>query len=150
MKNQILLTFLVVVSFTYALPNENSKDPKIRGFFSLGSLLANDPTGTYNGRLFGGFGYGGQSPPSFSNSCRYWCRTPLGQYYCCENSKQSPSNVGVKSGFCPPVRPACPPTRFGPPKTCSNDYSCRGTKKCCFDTCLQQHVCKPRQFSRYW
>ena len=48
-----------------------------------------------------------------------------------------------KNGFCPTVRPLCPPTRsFGPPKSCFNDYSCRGIEKCCYDVCLRHRVCK--------
>ena len=82
------------------------------------------------------------APPS---TCRYWCRTPQGQAYCCENINQQQSFVGVvKQGYCPPVRPVCPPVRsFQPPASCSNDGACGGYDKCCFDTCLQQHICKP-------
>jgi len=100
-------------------------------------------------------GFPGGFPGSFptqapSSGCRYWCRTPQGQAYCCEGTNQSQSFVGVKPGNCPPVRPVCPPTRnFGPPSPCSNDGSCSGVDKCCFDTCLQQHTCKaPLGFGR--
>ncbi|KAK7078793.1 hypothetical protein SK128_013925 [Halocaridina rubra] len=96
------------------------------------------------GGLGGGLGGIGSNiaPPS---SCRYWCRTPQGQAYCCEGAEQPQSFVGVvKPGFCPPVRPVCPPIRnFLPPATCSNDGACGGVDKCCFDTCLQEHICKP-------
>merc|ERR1712106_1190468 len=89
----------------------------------------------------GNQGFGGQ----VTGGCRYWCRTPQGQAYCCENSNQAASLPFTKPGQCPPVRPSCPPTRnFGrPPQTCSNDSRCPGVDKCCFDTCLQEHVCKP-------
>ena len=93
MKNQILLMFLVVVSFTFALPKEDLKDQKN----NFGSLLINDP-----------------------------------------------------SEDCPPDGPACPPIRFDTPKTCTNDNSCRSFQKCCFDTCLQQHICKTRRYGLYW
>merc|ERR1711972_721022 len=79
------------------------------------------------------------------STCRYWCRNPQGQAYCCENNAQAPAPVvGTKRGFCPPVRPSCPPTRFfgGPPRTCCNDGICPGVDKCCYDTCLSEHVCK--------
>ncbi|CAL4070575.1 unnamed protein product, partial [Meganyctiphanes norvegica] len=93
-------------------------------------------------------GFGGGLNPGFggpaTGGCRYWCRTPQGQSYCCENSNQSTLLPFTKPGQCPPVRPSCPPTRFGgPPRTCSNDSRCPGVDKCCFDTCLQEHVCKP-------
>merc|ERR1712243_350383 len=99
------------------------------GGFGLGSV----------GAGLGG-GYGGSS----SGSCRYWCRTPQGQAYCCEGGNEVASLPTVKPGQCPPVRPQCPPTRFGfrPPQQCSNDSRCPGREKCCFDTCLQHHTCK--------
>nr|XP_027209462.1 uncharacterized protein LOC113802963 [Penaeus vannamei] len=82
----------------------------------------------------------GVAPPS---TCRYWCRTPEGQAYCCENINQPQSTAGVvKPGFCPPVRPVCPLRSFQPPFTCSNDGACGGIDKCCFDRCLGEHVCK--------
>ncbi|CAL4114881.1 unnamed protein product [Meganyctiphanes norvegica] len=91
----------------------------------------------------GGVGVGG-SYGSSSGSCRYWCRTPQGQAYCCEDGNEVASLPTVKPGQCPPVRPQCPPTRAGfrPPQQCSNDSRCPGTEKCCFDTCLQHHTCK--------
>merc|ERR1711887_25015 len=99
---------------------------------------------------FGGINPGlGGTPPGFggpvTGGCRYWCRTPQGQTYCCENANQAATVPFLKPGRCPPVRPSCPPTRnfFGPPQTCSNDGRCPGVDKCCFDTCLQEHVCKP-------
>merc|ERR1712179_83537 len=79
-----------------------------------------------------------------SASCRRWCRTPQGQAYCCEGANEPISAAVTKQGQCPPVRPSCPPTRFGqPPRTCSSDGGCGGYDKCCFDTCLQHHTCKP-------
>lgn len=99
----------------------------------------------FGGNNFGGGGgFGGGS-----TSCRYWCRTPYNQYYCCQNGANNLGNGynNVKPGRCPPVRPVCPPTRaFGPPRPCSGDSSCGGSDKCCYDTCLGQRVCKPPQF----
>merc|ERR1712106_544118 len=77
-------------------------------------------------------------------SCRRWCRTPQGQAYCCESANEQITAAITKQGQCPPVRPSCPPTRFGqPPRQCSSDGACGGYDKCCFDTCLQHHTCKP-------
>ncbi|KAK7075458.1 hypothetical protein SK128_022108 [Halocaridina rubra] len=107
------------------------------------------PGGSGSNGGFGSFFGGGFNPGlgfgvGISQTCRYWCRTPQGQAYCCETNDQAQGPVGVKPGFCPPVRPQCPPVRsFAPPQTCSNDYSCVNIDKCCFDTCLQEHVCKP-------
>ncbi|XP_064116424.1 PE-PGRS family protein PE_PGRS16-like [Macrobrachium nipponense] len=101
-------------------------------------------TGFVSGAIPQSVGIGAPVPPSTS-TCRYWCRTPQGQVYCCENANQPQSFVGiVKPGQCPPVRPACPPFRsFGPPITCSSDGACGGIDKCCYDVCLEEHVCKP-------
>ena len=95
------------------------------------------------GGLGGGYGVGGGLGSS-SGSCRYWCRTPQGQAYCCEGGNEVASLPTVKPGQCPPVRPQCPPTRLGfrPPQQCSNDSRCPGVEKCCFDTCLQHHTNK--------
>merc|ERR1739842_237405 len=113
------------------------------GAAGLGGLASafNSLTGGLNG--MGGVG-GGLGGASSSGSCRYWCRTPQGQSYCCESGQDVPSLPTVKPGQCPPVRPQCPPTRAGfrPPAQCSNDSRCPGAEKCCFDTCLQHHTCK--------
>jgi len=101
-----------------------------------------------NGGGIGGVGdlggVGGLGGVASSGSCRYWCRTPQGQSYCCESGQDLPSLPSVKPGQCPPVRPQCPPTRAGfrPPTQCSNDSRCPSAEKCCFDTCLQHHTCK--------
>ncbi|KAK7069147.1 hypothetical protein SK128_007987 [Halocaridina rubra] len=85
-----------------------------------------------------GGSYGGPS-----HSCRYWCRTPKGQAYCCEGGDEPLALPSVKPGQCPPVRLQCPPVRyFGPPIICSNDSKCPGSEKCCYDTCLEHHTCK--------
>ncbi|XP_064090583.1 acanthoscurrin-1-like [Macrobrachium nipponense] len=92
----------------------------------------------------GGIHPGGVNPPA---TCRYWCRTPEGQAYCCESNQELEGPVGVKIGNCPRVRPQCPPVRFGgAPTTCSNDFKCAGADKCCYDVCLEEHVCKPQSY----
>nr|XP_027209442.1 glycine-rich cell wall structural protein 1-like [Penaeus vannamei] len=106
---------------------------------ALGGLAVNP---IHGGGL--GIGPGIVSPVAPPSTCRYWCRTPEGQAYCCENINQPQSAAGVvKPGFCPPVRPVCPLRSFQPPFTCSNDGACGGIDKCCFDRCLGEHVCKP-------
>ena len=89
-----------------------------------------------------GGGYGG-----VSDTCRYWCKTNVGKYYCCEGGLQPEGLVGTKPGECVPARPSCP--RFRAPQICSNDGACAGIDKCCFDTCLQEHVCKPPKRGTY-
>merc|ERR1712212_684242 len=100
---------------------------------------------------FGQQGFVGVNPAqqialqqSGSSSCRRWNRTPQGQAYCAEGANEPLTAAITKQGQCPPVRPSCPPTRnFGPPRTCSSDGACPNFDKCCFDTCLQHHTCKP-------
>ncbi|XP_068230663.1 ATP-dependent RNA helicase glh-2-like [Palaemon carinicauda] len=99
-----------------------------------------------HGGGFGGInpGFGGGFGGGASQTCRRWCRTPEGQAYCCESNNEPETLPFVKPGQCPPVRPQCPPVRsFAPPQTCSNDSKCGGVDKCCFDRCLEEHVCKP-------
>ena len=95
--------------------------------------------------VVGGVGHGSGARPA---TCRYWCKTPEGQAYCCENVNQAEkpaiASQVVKPGLCPPVRPDCPLRQFGgPPQTCSKDGDCASVDKCCFDRCLGEHVCKP-------
>lgn len=83
-------------------------------------------------------------------TCRYWCRTPEGKAYCCENANQAPkpdiASQVVKAGQCPPVRAECPLRIFGgPPEPCSKHGDCNGIDRCCFDRCLNEHVCKAPQ-----
>ncbi|XP_064114744.1 elastin-like [Macrobrachium nipponense] len=106
--------------------------------------------GIAGGGILPGHGGIGLGPGAVGSSatCRYWCKTPENQAYCCEGNNELPTLPFVKPGVCPPVRPQCPPVRnFGPPEPCSNDSKCAGVDKCCYDRCLEQHVCKPPQHS---
>ncbi|XP_063602395.1 uncharacterized protein LOC134778534 isoform X1 [Penaeus indicus] len=101
--------------------------------------------GLFGGGIHGGSGIIGGGISNGPSECRYWCKTPEGQAYCCETVHEPETPVGTKPLDCPQVRPTCP--RFhGPPTTCSNDYKCAGLDKCCFDRCLGEHVCKPPSF----
>ncbi|XP_063602508.1 uncharacterized protein LOC134778585 [Penaeus indicus] len=101
--------------------------------------------GGIHGGIHGGSAIIGGGISNGPSECRYWCKTPEGQAYCCETVHEPETPVGTKPLDCPQVRPTCP--RFnGPPTTCSNDYKCAGLDKCCFDRCLGEHVCKPPSF----
>nr|XP_027235862.1 uncharacterized protein LOC113827160 [Penaeus vannamei] len=110
-----------------------------------GGLIAGIGVG-HGGGVVGGVGVvGGHGDVAGgSKSCRYWCKTPQNQAYCCEDGHDPVSQPFVKPGSCPPVRPQCPPVRSGfrPPNQCSNDSRCPGHEKCCYDTCLEHHTCK--------
>merc|ERR1739842_295009 len=111
----------------------------------------NRPVGGYNG-VNSGFGgvnpnVGGVSPPIVGvgivpvsgSGCQFGCKRG-GQYVCCENSQQA------HPGLCPVPRPQCPPVRFGlgqGPQACNLDIDCPFQNKCCYDTCLNDRVCKP-------
>ncbi|KAK7078796.1 hypothetical protein SK128_013928 [Halocaridina rubra] len=107
-----------------------------------------------------GGGFGGVTAVSGNNrftgrGCRYFCKGPHGRYVCCEIPGQSlgqtPINVHsvgfgffgvIKPGYCPPIRPVCPGLKQFP-VPCTSDVQCAGLDKCCFDTCLEHHTCKP-------
>ncbi|XP_064110597.1 uncharacterized protein LOC135218306 [Macrobrachium nipponense] len=78
---------------------------------------------------------------SSSDTCRQWCKGAVrGQFYCCEENTEPLTVPIVKSGGCPPLRSTCPenpPT----PITCGDDSKCPGRHKCCFDGCINVHVC---------
>ncbi|XP_068230683.1 ATP-dependent RNA helicase glh-2-like [Palaemon carinicauda] len=121
-------------------------NPDFGGGLNQGFGGFNPGFGSGFGGGFGGInpGFGGGFGGGVSQTCRRWCRTPEGQAYCCESNNEPETLPFVKPGQCPPVRPQCPPVRsFAPPQTCSNDSKCGGVDKCCFDRCLEEHVCKP-------
>ncbi|XP_042857765.1 uncharacterized protein LOC122244036, partial [Penaeus japonicus] len=110
--------------------------------------------------VIGGQNFGGQGgpvgSPGFlarppvslpSNNCRLWCKGKYpGQFYCCEDSSKPVTIPVNKPGACPPTRPVCPRFFTPPlvaPQTCGDDSKCPGYDKCCFDICLEEHVCKP-------
>merc|ERR1711915_117210 len=145
MKATIALTLAVLVASCSAFPQEKAADDNsgnTRGLFGFGGR-------PHGGRPHGGFGgqggFGGGRPQTAN--CRYWCKTPEGKNYCCENNAQQPLNpltaLVTKPGFCPTPRAECPlRSHFGGPQTCSGDGSCFGSDRCCFDRCLGEHVCK--------
>nr|ABP88043.1 Pl-crustin 2 [Pacifastacus leniusculus] len=88
------------------------------------------------------------SPPR-PEGCNYYCKKPegpnKGSNYCC-----GPEYIPLKreekhAGNCPPPLKEC--TRFPrPPQVCPHDGHCPYNQKCCFDTCLDIHTCKPAHF----
>ncbi|KAK3880310.1 hypothetical protein Pcinc_015199 [Petrolisthes cinctipes] len=78
--------------------------------------------------------------------CRYTCKDPQGKVYCCRfGDDEIITPTGPKPGTCPPIRPVCPERVHFDPSVCSHDSICPGTQKCCYDTCLEHHTCKPPQ-----
>ncbi|XP_064100967.1 keratin, type I cytoskeletal 24-like [Macrobrachium nipponense] len=117
--------------------SDSSEDTIGGRFGPIKSGLGAGAFGSF-GPIFASFGLGSLG------SCRFRCRSPQGQVYCCEDTNQFAPVIFVKPGECPPVRPSCPAVRsLDPPIHCSNDGRCSGIDKCCFDTCLQRSVCKP-------
>merc|ERR1712212_160898 len=119
--------------FGGGFPNVN---PGFGGGFGGGFPPVNPGFGGGFGGNFPGF----TAPPA---QCRFWCRTPEGQTYCCESNAQPLRPDGFRPGFCPAVRAECPVRSFvGPPATCSKNGDCAIGNRCCFDRCLGEHVCK--------
>ena len=75
--------------------------------------------------------------------CRYWCKTPEDELYCCETLKDPQLAVGSKPGNCPSMRDGCTRVVGLMPFVCSSDGACFGEEKCCYDRCLDRHICKP-------
>jgi len=89
---------------------------------------------------------GAIAAPSFNEGCSRWCRTPSDEVYCChEGAIDEYDNQPFKrQGRCPRPRPSCVNAfNFGSPQVCSDDSECGFKQKCCYDTCLEHHTCKP-------
>merc|ERR1719315_114390 len=126
------------------------------GGFGQGGFGGNRPGGFgqggfgHGGFNQGGFGGGfahnggfGGKPGARPAQCRNWCKTPEGQAYCCETNNQPITPDSHRGGQCPPVRDVCPVRGFGgPPQGCSKHGDCVHGNRCCYDRCLQEHVCK--------
>ncbi|CAL4190555.1 unnamed protein product, partial [Meganyctiphanes norvegica] len=79
--------------------NHGSSFGSIGNSHNHGSSFGSFGNSHNHGSSFVGSSSIGFGSSSFSNSfgssgdCRYWCRTPQGQYYCCENSHQASGGV---------------------------------------------------------
>ncbi|XP_045614525.1 uncharacterized protein [Procambarus clarkii] len=78
-----------------------------------------------------------------SGSCQYWCKTPppLNAVYCCSLADRVYPEPQLRPGSCPPARKECPRSQI--PEVCPHDGACPQKQKCCWDTCLELHTCKP-------
>nr|XP_045614707.1 uncharacterized protein LOC123768291 isoform X2 [Procambarus clarkii] len=92
--------------------------------------------------------FGGPERP---DGCNYYCRKPAGpnkgENYCC-----GPEGLPIKReqhhrGSCAPPLKQCTGrfAAFAKPRLCPHDGHCSRDEKCCFDTCLDHHTCKPAQ-----
>merc|ERR1711872_923284 len=146
MKAVIALAVVALVASSSALPQKAEEEDNSANTRGLLGGFGGRPHGGFGGQGgFGGLGGFGGRPQT--STCRYWCKTPEGKNYCCENNAEAPKNpvtaLVSKPGFCPTPRAECPLRgAFGGPQTCSGDGSCVGTDRCCFDRCLGRHICK--------
>ncbi|XP_068219255.1 uncharacterized protein [Palaemon carinicauda] len=152
---KFVFLFLVVLAVNGDTQNDTART------INLFPWLLNRPAFTGWGGVGGrppytAGGWGAWPPYTEGNTswvpsdCRYRCRDPYGRLYCCESTTAYPmfhAYQTTKPGNCPSVHPQCPPVRGGPPRRCSQDRSCLGMDKCCYDSCLGHHVCKPPQYS---
>ncbi|XP_037093966.1 uncharacterized protein LOC119113845 [Pollicipes pollicipes] len=131
-------TFGVGVGLTPAQTVQSYiSQPHGQAFTSVGSgALAGPSSLQSGGRL--------HFPMPPSADCRYWCRDPFGRFYCCQTAAAPPAD---HRGQCPPPRLVCPSstTFLARPQPCASDKHCGLSDKCCYDACLQQHVCKPAE-----
>ncbi|XP_068217652.1 uncharacterized protein [Palaemon carinicauda] len=84
------------------------------------------------------------TPPP--RDCVHWCTNPItNSRYCCNDGTGIQHPIEDRPGRCPEHRPFCP--RDGVtagPALCAHDGYCSNLgSKCCWDTCLQHHTCKP-------
>lgn len=117
----------------YGVHNLSNDDPNLYKYPENGLML--EPSVSMDADVGVGVGvdmYG------VVGECRNWCKTYLPRVYCCD----APLADVLKPGHCPPLRSSCPVLgHYLPPSTCSDDGSCPGVDKCCYDNCLQQHTC---------
>nr|WRK13801.1 crustin-like protein 3 [Eriocheir sinensis] len=82
-------------------------------------------------------------PPPPPQDCKYWCKDHNDQNYCCGlPHEEFPPFTSEHPGFCPAVRDSCTGVRVSRPKLCPHDGVCDFGSKCCYDACLEHHVCK--------
>ncbi|XP_071552283.1 uncharacterized protein [Panulirus ornatus] len=84
---------------------------------------------------------GGDIAEVAEEGCRYYCRAPNDEIYCCESDMDPITRPTVKGGVCPASEGSCSYLTFVIP--CSNDARCPDEDKCCFDSCQERHVCVP-------
>jgi len=96
---------------------------------------------------------GSPTSPVRTEGCSFWCKNPKGQVYCCQEGVNT-DPVHTHLGSCPTFREVCPAhaqsfdegasgARRPPSQVCAQDGQCRKTEKCCYDSCLEHHACKP-------
>nr|ACM89167.2 crustin antimicrobial peptide [Portunus trituberculatus] len=78
--------------------------------------------------------------------CKYWCKDNYDKHYCCGPPGRTYPPYTERSGKCPPVRATCTGVRSRLPKLCPHDGACDFPSKCCYDACLEHHVCKTPDF----
>ena len=78
-------------------------------------------------------------------SCKSWCLTSSNKYFCC--TRPMKATVRMKPGKCPPSKFFCPTVTSPSSNSCSDDYTCGGGSKCCYDNCLKHKTCMK---ANYW
>ncbi|XP_069163092.1 uncharacterized protein [Procambarus clarkii] len=99
------------------------------------------------------------TPQPDLDGCNYYCIKPAGPNanaaYCCGPPGLPVLKEEIHAGKCPSALSICTraPTFFARdisrnipiPQVCPHDGHCPRNQKCCFDTCLDIHTCKPTQ-----
>ncbi|KAK8724754.1 hypothetical protein OTU49_010904 [Cherax quadricarinatus] len=156
MAHGVLRSLVVVVAFLVVFSTQQKVDtrylPPNRGFGgnrfpgiggNLGIIGSPGVGGVLRPGGGGGVlrpgGGGGGRMIGDDQGCRYYCRRPGNDLYCCEDESDPFTRPALKLGICPAVGRQCSrdPVVIG----CSNDSRCPGQDKCCYDVCYQRHIC---------
>ncbi|XP_043209169.1 uncharacterized protein LOC122374462 isoform X1 [Amphibalanus amphitrite] len=74
-------------------------------------------------------------------SCRYFCIRPTtNEPYCCDDGTNRAGDPSIHGGKCPRLRLLC--IRFSFFNKCAHDGQCAASDKCCYDACIDMHICK--------
>nr|AFI56572.1 crustin [Scylla tranquebarica]UFQ20537.1 crustin protein [Scylla serrata] len=86
-------------------------------------------------------------PPYPGRDCKHWCKDNNEALYCCGPPGITyPPLIREHPGKCPSVRSTCTGVRSSRPKLCPHDGACDFRSKCCYDACVEHHVCKTVEF----
>nr|XP_053657204.1 uncharacterized protein LOC128706255 isoform X1 [Cherax quadricarinatus] len=142
----LFLVLLVVTSVLSKPQNDEQPDVQDEPQENVDALLlANGPQDDLAALIL-------PRPPvdseNFHEPCNYYCRKPAGphrgDFYCCGPESLPIIREQRHPGRCPPALTTCTSRRaFAAPPVCPHDGHCPRAQKCCFDTCLDYHTCKP-------
>ncbi|XP_045614709.1 uncharacterized protein [Procambarus clarkii] len=86
-------------------------------------------------------------PHDDTRDCHTYCVKPEGRHrgstYCCGPDQVPYLKEEKHRGVCEAPLKRCSKRPAARTKMCPHDGHCPTNQKCCFDTCLDYHTCKP-------